>query len=217
MEEERVEPIFLTQDQWFDRGHDITGRVISEDGMWRPTIKIATLVWSPPPAACDIALEELRKARIKQQDPTHIIVCPRLMTPLWMQQLFKCCDLVIEISPNYSYWPTNMLGSCVLGICFPYLSVIPWILRGTPKMLQLRRSLSKVRKTDEVVPKYVPHEPFVAYRRILCRNPFVSAAARGNPFGIHAPLAKKTGIQNEDECKLDSVLFYSATFFAQSD
>ena len=33
---------------------------------------------------------------------------------------------------------------------------------------------------------------------ILCRNPFVSAAARGNPFGIDAPLAKKTGIQNYD-------------------
>ena len=26
---------------------------------------------------------------------------------------------------------------------------------------------------------------------VLCRNPFVSAAARGNPFGIHAPLRNK--------------------------
>ena len=134
--------------------------------MCRPTIKRGTLVWSPPPAACDVALEELRKARIKRQDSTHIIVCPRLMTPLWMKQLFKCCDLVVEISPNCSYWPTNMLEPCVLGICFPYLSVTPWILRGTPKMLQLRRSLSKVWKTDLVGPKSVLHELFVVCRRL---------------------------------------------------
>ena len=42
-----------------------------------------------------------------------------------------------------------MLEPCVLGICFPYLSLAPWTLRGT---------LSKMWKTDEVVRKSVLHE-----------------------------------------------------------
>ena len=71
--------------------------------MWRPTIKTGTIAWSPPPAACDVALEGLRKVRIKRQDYTHIIACPRLMTPLCMKQLFMCCDLVVATTAKWKH------------------------------------------------------------------------------------------------------------------
>jgi hypothetical protein len=43
-----------------------------------------TFVWAPPPAAAAVALEELRKARIKRQDSMHILVVPRLLMPEWL-------------------------------------------------------------------------------------------------------------------------------------
>ena len=48
-----------------------------------------TFVRSPPPAACNVAIQELRKARIKKWDSTHIILVPRLMTPMWLKQLYN--------------------------------------------------------------------------------------------------------------------------------
>jgi hypothetical protein len=36
-----------------------------------------------------VALEELRKARIKRQDSMHIFVMPRLFTTKWLNQIFK--------------------------------------------------------------------------------------------------------------------------------
>jgi len=42
---------------------------------------IGGLEWdhvTPPPAAADVALEQLRQARHKRQDSFHIFVCPKL-------------------------------------------------------------------------------------------------------------------------------------------
>ena len=147
---ENYHTIFLTPDDWFERGHDIDGWAIGLDAMWRPIIKSGTFVWTPPPAACDVALEELRKARIKRHDSTHLILVPRLMTPRWLKQLYKCCDLIVEIPPCCEYWPSHMYEPVFLGICFPYLSHAPWQLRGTPKLHQLRRTLQGMWKNDQV-------------------------------------------------------------------
>jgi hypothetical protein len=73
---------FLSADGWFERGHDHVGKgEVGWDGHWRPTIRSGTFVWAPAPAAAWIALEELRKARIKRQKSTHIFGCSRVMTP----------------------------------------------------------------------------------------------------------------------------------------
>jgi len=45
-------------------------------------------IWSPPPAAASIVLEELRKARQKRQGLAHLFICPRLMYPYWQCHLF---------------------------------------------------------------------------------------------------------------------------------
>jgi len=72
---------FLDAAGWFSRGHDHQGGEFDGQGFWRHKIKSATFVWSPPPAATDVALEELRKARMKQQESTHVFLVPRLLTP----------------------------------------------------------------------------------------------------------------------------------------
>jgi hypothetical protein len=55
-------------------------------------------IWAPAPALADAALEEFRIAQIKRQKSTHVLVCPRLMTPLWLKQLYKAQILFLPSS-----------------------------------------------------------------------------------------------------------------------
>ena len=106
---------------WFIRGHDISGGYKNEDGFWMPTIQHGTYIWNPPPAAADVAIEQLRKARIKRQNSTHVFVVPRLMTPLWLKQFHKACDLVITVPVGFEHWGQDMLEPCLIGVCFPFI------------------------------------------------------------------------------------------------
>ena len=60
--------LVLEPRDWFEAGHDIGGWTTGRDGFERPDLKEGrTYIWTPPPYAADVALAELRKARIKRQ------------------------------------------------------------------------------------------------------------------------------------------------------
>jgi hypothetical protein len=141
---------FLSPDDWFERGHDVSGGSKDVKGFWRPKILPGTFIWTPPPAAASVALEELRKARIKRQDLLHVIVIPCLLKPEWFRQLYKACDLVFNVPPGVDCWPTNMYEPIVIGIVFPFLSRPPWQLRRTPEMFQVARTLREVWEGGDV-------------------------------------------------------------------
>jgi len=143
---------FLEPHQWFNRGHDHAGGSRDDNGFWRLKLRKGSFVWSPPPAAADAALEELRKARLKRRNSTHIIVIPKLLTPLWLKQMNKACDFVITIKNTHVFWPESMCESLILGICFPYISCRPWQIRRTPKLLSMGRAMSGVSSKDQMDP-----------------------------------------------------------------
>jgi hypothetical protein len=74
----------------------------------------------------------------------HIIVCPRLFTSQWRKLLYKLVDVVIEIPPGTSCWPSSMHEPLILGLTLRFASVAPWILRGHPRVLELVRSMREV-------------------------------------------------------------------------
>jgi hypothetical protein len=96
---------FLTPEGWFSRGHDQLGGSRGDKlGFWHHQISSGQFVWSPPPSAADVVLEELRKARLKHQDSTHFFVCPRLLTPDWLKQP------VAENCPHHIAGPAGIAG-----------------------------------------------------------------------------------------------------------
>ena len=117
---------------------------------WRYNHRPGAFVWVPPPAAADVCLEELRKARIKRQISTHVVVIPRLMTPVWLKQLYKTADLVFSVKPMHSFWSKNEFEPLTIAICFPYLSHFPWQLRGAPKMYAVARKLRQLSCKEEL-------------------------------------------------------------------
>ena len=59
----------------------------------------STYVWSPPPSIGDVALEQLRYARIKRQASIQVFLIPKLFLYLWCRQLYKAMDLILFLPP----------------------------------------------------------------------------------------------------------------------
>ena len=143
---------FLEPRDWFLRGHDIVdGRFeINCDGFKLPTFKPGKFVWSPPPAAAEACLEELRKARHKRSDSSHIVVIPRVLSPYWKKHLHRVADLVIDIPCGHEAWPIHMLEPLTFAIILPLAKHRPWQLKRTPAMLGMERLLRKLWKDHKI-------------------------------------------------------------------
>ena len=149
-----VDAILLEPIDWFGEGHNISGWESSEDGFERPILREGrTYVWAPPPFAADVALSELRKARIKRQTSSHVFICPRLCAHLWIKQLYKAADIVFEIPPGKPGWPASMHEPLLIGLLFPFLREKPWQLRGTPKMHAVGGQLRGLFEKEDLDPR----------------------------------------------------------------
>jgi hypothetical protein len=137
---------FLDPAGWFTRGHNQLGGEYDDKGFWHHKICPGTFVWTPLPTAVVVALEDLRKSRIKRQDSTHFFICSCLLTPEWLKQLWKTADIIFQVSPGTPGWPANMFELLTIGIVFPFLPKRPWQLKGTPKMFYLVRQVQKMFK-----------------------------------------------------------------------
>ena len=124
-------PEFLNPSDWFVRGHGIVGFRENLDGVTMPSYAKGTFIWSPPPAAARLVIEELRQVRHKRQASLYFFIVPRLMSPEWRSQLFKsgpptlgkdksrtttCCNLLLTghhgNSKVRSSW-VEWRGNCV--------------------------------------------------------------------------------------------------------
>ena len=94
---------FLQPRDWFLRGHNIVEGAFEEniDGFQWPTYRKGTFVWLPPPAAAELILEEVRKARHRRTASTHLVLVPKLLTPMWQKHLNKVSDIVLSIPAGH--------------------------------------------------------------------------------------------------------------------
>jgi hypothetical protein len=157
---------FLNYDDWFSRGHDIIGGSINPDNIWIPKYKPGTFVWTPPPAGGLIAVEQLRRARLKREDSTHIVIIPRLMSPEWKRQLFKVSDLFIELPFDENWIEASQHEPLVFAVLFPFLSHRPWQLKRTPAFLGMAGLLRGVWKSKHISPWIVLRQLFIQQRKL---------------------------------------------------
>jgi hypothetical protein len=142
---------FPSLEGWFERGRDHRGGSEDAKGLWGPRIVKGTFVWTLPPGVAERAIEEIRKARLKHQRSTHNVVCPRLMTPEWMKQLYKVSGLVLSVPAVMAdYWPDDTCEPLILGLVLPFIDRNPWQLRSTPKMFAMARKMRDLFATKDV-------------------------------------------------------------------
>ena len=94
---------FLTPKDWFLLGHDIVeGEFeVNVDGFKWPKYAKGTFVWAPPPADSETILEEVRKARHRRTELTHIISIPQLMSLMWQKHVNKVSDIVLSLPAGH--------------------------------------------------------------------------------------------------------------------
>jgi hypothetical protein len=202
----------LTPEGWFERGHDLLGGKYDAKGFWRHSTKKGTFIWNPPPAAASVAIEELRKARIKRQDSMHVFICPRLMKPEWFRQLYKAADIVFDVPVGTACWPSSMFEPLIIGIAFPFIRAPPWQLRSTPKMFKLGWQLRRVWAGEEMDSGNLLREFLLEYQRIRSMPPDVVRRVlffesrcpipRQGPGGRRARKRKRPHATTEDEVSL---------------
>ena len=139
----------LTPSQWFVEGHDL--RFTNSTSHSRPcTCEASTCVWSPPPYTGDVAIEQIRHARLKRQEHLHLFIILKLFYSLWRRQLFKCMDLVLFLPPQFNFWPSCMHEPLIIAFLYPFVRSEPWSVKGTPKLCSVSKKLQSMWKTDKV-------------------------------------------------------------------
>lgn len=138
--------IVLTTEEWFVKGHGISGSMLNKDGIWIPTHAQNGMIylWSPPPIIADVALEEALKATHKRSDATHIFLIPQLCMSQWIRLFSKLCDFSFKLPTFSSNWLENMHEPLFIGISLPYSRYSPWALRRTPLLVDMERELREV-------------------------------------------------------------------------
>ena len=203
----------LSPENWYRRGHDLSGGTYNPKNkhMWEPQFTKGNYIWSPPPAAADAALEQLRIARLKRQESCHLIVIPKLFKHLWLKQTFKVADLVLDIPIGSPAWEDKMFEGLTIAVVFPFLRHRPWQLQGCPKMFALGRQMRNMCKTDpmaagsvlskfwqEVTQWYNMPEKLVLNLLYFRRKRLVPCASRGERAEQATKRQKrKTGVMDQ--------------------
>lgn len=141
----------LSPEEWFDRGHGFQGGIRNARGHWLPReTGEQWLLWAPPPAAADVAVEELLLSRHKRTYLNHIFIVPRLATHLWRKKLYKVSDIVFEVPVGRrSFWPSPEHEPLLVGLTLRFISHPPWQLRQSEHVLDLGRMLQSMWSSAE--------------------------------------------------------------------
>jgi hypothetical protein len=131
-------------------------------------------LWCPPPAAANVALEQLAAAVHKRPHTLHIVLIPRLMMASWRKLLGKICDLVFTVPLGTTMWPTDFFEPLVVGIYFPLLRYRPWQLRGTALLDNVESALSSLPRDAVYWGGDILHELFRQARTLGSMSPSVA-------------------------------------------
>jgi len=134
---------FLEPIDWCEQGHDIKGSTTDCDGQWLPEYVAGSYIWSPPPAAAGIVLEELRKAHPKRQYSVY-----QLLYPYWKHHLYRAAVLILEIPAKTWYWSLTMHKPLILALFLPYVRCKSSELKRSPKLVEVEWVLHGMLNTD---------------------------------------------------------------------
>jgi len=111
------EPSVLSPEDWFCRGQ-----------------AAGIHIWAPPPAAAEVVVEQVGKARHKRPTNLHVIVVPRLMTGRWRRAMARQADFYFRIPIGTVLWGNAMFEPVLILVSLPFLSHRPWMLEHKDSM-----------------------------------------------------------------------------------
>jgi hypothetical protein len=132
---------FLEPEGWFDEGHGY-----------------GTYIWTPAPAAAEVVVEQLGRARLKRPESMHIVVVPRVMTGRWRRHMTRGSDFYFKMDWE-GVWPlSEQFEPLLIFVCLPYLS-------HSPKLEEKEKLLEEFRRL--MLRERLPEIPEVQRRDLL--------------------------------------------------
>jgi hypothetical protein len=99
---------FLQPEGWFEEGHGF-----------------GTYVWTPAPAAAEVVVEQLGRARLKRPESMHVVIVPRVMTGRWRRHMTRGTDLYFKMDWE-GVWPlSEQFEPLLIFVCLPFTSHSP--------------------------------------------------------------------------------------------
>ena len=121
---EDLNPTLLTPEGWYSRAHTK-----------------GTFIWAPPPAAAEVVVEQLGRARLKRPESMHIVVVPRVMTGRWRRHLSRGSEFYFRID-RPEVWDTRLhFEPLLFFVCLPYRSHNPCLDQQEELLVEFRRAL----------------------------------------------------------------------------
>jgi hypothetical protein len=118
---------FLTTKEWY------TGP--KREGVW---------VWTPPPAAADVAIELLYEHRLQHPEVPHIFIVPRLMTGKFRKHALKQADVYLTVSLEFEFWNEKWHEPLLIFMFLPISYSTPWCLKGHPFVAAFADEMSRM-------------------------------------------------------------------------
>jgi hypothetical protein len=131
----------LSSSGWFDDGHN--------DG---------NFVWTVPPAAAEVVVEQLGFMRLKRPNSMHLIVIPRLMTGRWRKHLGRGTDGYSRLEDSEVWDIKHHFEPLLIYLCLPFCS-------SNPKFQERIRILERFRRA--LYEQRLPETPSLRRRDIL--------------------------------------------------
>jgi hypothetical protein len=105
---------------------DLGFTALSPEGWFADGHGYGNFLWAPAPAAVEVVVEQLGKARLKRAEAMHVIIVPRLMTGRWRRHLGRGTDSNFTIKNRKDAWEIlAQFEPLVIFACLPYVSHIP--------------------------------------------------------------------------------------------
>jgi hypothetical protein len=119
-----LDPTFLSPEGWYTTGHGH-----------------GTFIWVTPPAAAEVVVEQLGRARLKRPTSLHLVLVPRVMTGRWRRHLTRGTEAYLRIDWDSVWNLKTHYEPLLLFICLPYRSEAPNLGRQKELLDEFHRTL----------------------------------------------------------------------------
>jgi hypothetical protein len=139
---------------------------LTPEGWFSTAMNQGNYLWTPAPAAADVAGEQMARAIHKHPYSCHMFVAPRLMTARWQRRVGRIADFKITLDVGFKHWGKARHEPLLIFVCLPLSTHSPWKLRGCRFVAQAEGKLRSVSCTREGRIRNLLRQLFIQARRL---------------------------------------------------
>ena len=91
----------------------------NDDGIWVSCYPRGNFVWAPATSVADLVLRQLGEDVHKRPMRFHVLVCPKLIIPVWGRLLFNVADFLVYVPLGSKIWSSSIHEYFLIGFFSP--------------------------------------------------------------------------------------------------